>query len=135
MPEPSYRHLTSRSDGDVLVLTLTDLLLLDEEVVEGAHADLVAAVERHQPRKVVLDLQHVRAMGSAAFRPVISLHRRLREAGGELILCGLTDAVANIFHLTGLISRIPAGRAPLASEADVRAAVARLAGPGDRPAI
>jgi anti-anti-sigma factor len=133
MPEPSYRHLTTAGDGDVLVLTLTDPLLLDEEVVDGVQADLVAAVDRHRPRQVVLDLQHVRAMGSAAFRPVISLHRRLREAGGELVLCGLADAVADIFHLTGLISRIPAGRAPLAAEADVRAAVARLAGGG--PAV
>jgi anti-anti-sigma factor len=135
MPEPSYRHVTSARHGDVLVLALTDPLLLDEDVVDGAQAELTDAVERLQARKVVLDFQHVRAMGSAAFRPVISLHRRLREAGGELILCGLANAVADIFHLTGLISRIPAGSSPLAAAADVRAAVDRLAATGDRPAI
>jgi anti-anti-sigma factor len=135
MPEPTYRHLQTASDGGVLVLTVTHPLLLDDEVIDALQADLAAAVEHHRPRQAVLDFQHVRAMGSAAFRPVISLHRRLREAGGELVLSGLADAVADIFHLTGLISRVPAGRAPLAAAPDVPAALARLGGPGGRPGV
>jgi anti-anti-sigma factor len=135
MAEPTYRHLQVVSDGGVLVLTITCPLLLDEDVVEALQGELAAAVEHHHPRRAVLDFQHVRHMGSAAFRPVISLHRRLRETGGELVLCGLADRVAEVFHLTGLISRIPADRAPLAAEPDVPAAVARLAGPGASPAV
>jgi anti-anti-sigma factor len=135
MSEPTYRHLRTASDAGVLVLTITHPLLLDDEIVDALQADLVAAVEHHRPRRAVLDFRQVRGMGSAAFRPVISLYRRLRELDGDLVLCGLTNAVADIFHMTGLVSRAPTGRAPLAAEPDVHAAVARLAGAGDQPAI
>jgi anti-anti-sigma factor len=135
MVEPTYRHLQTSTEAGVLVLTITCPLLLDDEVVDALQADLAAAAEHHRPARAVLDFGHVRAMGSAAFRPVISLHRRLREQGGELVLSGLADAVAEVFHLTGLISRVPTGRAPLAAEKDVPAAVARLAGPEKPPAI
>jgi anti-anti-sigma factor len=135
MPEPSYRHLQTSGDGAVLVLTVTHPLLLDDEIIDALQADLTAAVEHHRPRQAVLDFRHVRAMGSGAFRPVISLHRRLREAGGELVLSGLADAVADIFHLTGLISRVPTRRAPLAAAPDLPAALAQLSGAGGRPTI
>ena len=95
--------------------------------------DLVAAVEHHQPRRVVLDFQNVRALGSLAFRPVISLHRRVQELNGRLLLCGLTSAVAQIFHLTGLVNPAAAGLAPFSAEANLESAVARLSRPDGNP--
>jgi anti-anti-sigma factor len=133
MSEPQYRWLRSAVDRGVLVLTITAPLLLDDDVVGALHQDLVAAVAHHQPRRVVLNFEGVRALGSGAFRPVISLHRRVQEAGGRLVLCGVANAVAEVFHLTGLVRTDPAAKAPFTAEPSLDAAVARLAAEsGDR---
>jgi anti-anti-sigma factor len=127
MPEPHYRWLRSAVDRGVLVLTITAPLLLDDDVVGALHQDLVAAVDHHRPRRVVLNFEGVRALGSGAFRPVISLHRRVQEAGGRLVLCGVADAVARVFHLTGLVNPDPSAKAPFTAEQSLDAAVTRLA--------
>jgi anti-anti-sigma factor len=126
MLEPSYRHLRTDTDRGVLVLTIAEPLLLDDALVDALRRDLLAAVAYHQPKKVVLDFQHVRAVSSAAFRPVISLHRRVQEADGQLILCHLCGMAEEVFRITGLISDDPADCPPLATEPDRPAAVARL---------
>jgi anti-anti-sigma factor len=126
MSEPHYRCLQTATDRGVLVLTVTLPLLLDEADVGALHQDLVAAVDHHRPRRVILDLHNVRALGSAAFRPVISLHRRVQELNGRLVLCGLARAVAEVFHLTGLLSPRPSDRTPFAAEPSLDAAVSRL---------
>jgi anti-anti-sigma factor len=133
MPEPRYNHLKTATNQGVLVLTITDPLLLDEEVVDGLHRDLVAAMEHYQPRKVVLNFQNVKYLASVVFRPVISLHRRVQELKGQLLLCGLSNMVAEVFHITGLVSNDPGGAAPLAAEANLAAAVARLNQPEPNP--
>jgi anti-anti-sigma factor len=127
MPEPDYRCLRSAVDRGVLVLTITAPVLLDEAVVDALHQDLVAAVAHHQPRRVILDFQNVRALGSGAFRPVISLHRRVGELNGRLVLCGVANAVASVFHLTGLLSADPSQRTPFTAAPSLDEAVARLA--------
>jgi len=126
MLEPDYHHLRTETDQGVLVLTITEPLLLDDEVGDALRRDLLGAVAYHQPKKVVLDFGGVRAVSSAAFRPVISLHRRVTEASGQLVLCGLSGMTSEVFRITGLISDDPADGAPLATEAALAAALASL---------
>jgi anti-anti-sigma factor len=135
MPEQRYDHLKITTDQGVLVLTITDSLLLDEEVVDGLHQDLVAVLEHYQPRKVVLDFQNVKYLASVVFRPVISLHRRLQELGGRLLLSGLSNMVADVFHITGLVNPQAGSNAPFAAEANLAAAVARLNQPEPGKAV
>ena len=93
---------------------------------DALRADLLGAAERSGARHVVLDFQNVTYLSSVAFRPLLSLHRKLKEQGGRLILCGMTGPVAEVFHVTRLVSTHGSAPAPFEAQPDAPAAVASL---------
>jgi anti-anti-sigma factor len=126
MREPHYRRLKSETEGDVLVLRITQALVMDENVIDDLREDLLSALDHHKPGKLVLDFQHVKALSSDGFRPLISLHRRTQESGCRLVLCGLGGMVAEVFRLSGLISDDPVAAAPFTSTHDLPSALGAL---------
>jgi anti-anti-sigma factor len=128
MSEPTYHHLQHHVERGVLVVTLLEAELRTEGVVEAVRHELFDVVARHGTGKVVLDLQKVRYVASAGFHPLLSLHHKLQDEGSRLVLCGLSPILSEVFRVTKLVRGAGAATAPFESEADVPAAVARLAG-------
>jgi anti-anti-sigma factor len=122
MPDSLYHHV----ECPALVLTITEPQLQGDPVAEALREDLLAAVDRSGARSVVLDFRRVTYVSSVAFRPLLSLHRKLKQAGGRLVLCGMNERVAEIFHVTRLISTSGTSAAPFESHPDAPAAVASL---------
>ena len=111
-----------------MVLTITEPQLQGDPVADGLRTELLAAVERSGARHVVLDFQGVTYLSSVAFRPLLSLHRKLKELGGRLVLCGMKDRVSEVFHVTRLVSAAGTSAAPFELQPDVPAAIASLYG-------
>jgi anti-anti-sigma factor len=122
MPESPYHHLNC----NVIVLVITESQLQGDAISDVLRADLLGAVERSGARHVVLDFQRITWLSSVAFRPLLSLHRKLKEQGGRLVLCGMSDRVAEVFYVTRLVSTSGTSAAPFDLQADVPAAVASL---------
>src|SRR5262249_3807838 len=122
MSESPFRHL----ECSVLVLTITEAQLQGDPMSDELRGDLLGAVEHSGARHVVLDFERVVYVSSVAFRPLLSLHRKLKEKGGRLVLCGMKDRVAEVFHVTRLVSTTGTSSAPFELQADVPAAVASL---------
>jgi anti-anti-sigma factor len=59
--------------------------------------DLIAAGEQ----KIVLNLEEVHYVSSAALRVFLVTQKQLKRSGGEVILCGAAPAVMEIFKLSG----------------------------------
>ena len=53
---------------------------------------------------IVLDLAAVPFVSSAALRVFLSASRRLGEAGGQLVFCGLRENVREVFRVSGFDS-------------------------------
>jgi stage II sporulation protein AA (anti-sigma F factor antagonist) len=53
--------------------------------------------------RVVVDLTEVDYISSAGLRVMLTLAKRTRERGGALALCGLEDAVHQVFELAGFL--------------------------------
>ena len=87
--------------------------------------DLEKRLVRHLDlgeRRVVVDMGAIEYISSAGLRVLLLVAKRLRTAGGDLVLCALGPAVRQVFELAGFlpIFRIEATRA---------LALARLASP------
>jgi anti-anti-sigma factor len=54
-------------------------------------------------RRFVVDFAQVEYISSAGLRVVLALARRLRDAQGSLVLCGLIGPVRQVFELAGFI--------------------------------
>jgi anti-anti-sigma factor len=127
MSEPCYDHLRCHVERGVLVLTILEAELRTDALVDAVQDELFEAVARHGAGKIVLDLQHVRYLASAGFGPLLSLHRKLQQDGSRLLLCGLSPILSEVFRVTKLVRGAGTAGAPFESEADVSAALARLA--------
>jgi len=93
-------RLTIEEVGGVKIVTLSDQRILDELSIAkiGKHLnDLVL-----QNPKIILDFVNVTNMSSSALGMLITLHKRVREAGGELRLCNIQPTIQEVFKITRL---------------------------------
>jgi anti-anti-sigma factor len=119
-------YLNSSLDRGVLVLTVLRKQIEGEELAAGLKEELTAVVARHGVNRVVLDLSECRYVSSIAFWPLLALRRKLNDEGGRLILCGLKDAVLEVFTMTKMVSSEGNLDAPFEMAPDREAAVSRL---------
>jgi anti-anti-sigma factor len=53
-------------------------------------------------RRLVLDFASVRLVDSAGIGVLLSAERRVRSAGGELVVANASDHLRHVFELTGI---------------------------------
>src|SRR5436305_5785840 len=122
MTQPNTSHVQC----PVVVLTLSCTQILGDEMADELRDQLLAVAVQSQAQNVVLDFQKVTFLSSAGFRPLLSLHRLLRQQNGRLVLCRLSPDVHEIFEVTRLIGSKGASKAPFEVFPDVPSAVAGL---------
>jgi anti-anti-sigma factor len=110
----------------VMVLAITETEIKGDLQAEQIRDEFLAAYGPSGAINVVLDFAKVTWLTSAGFRPLLSLHRRIRERGGRLVLCNLSPKVAEIFEVTRLVSSAGSSVAPFEKQPDVPAAIASL---------
>jgi anti-anti-sigma factor len=94
---------------------------LDSTTSEGLEQALLGSLNAGE-RKIVVDLAGVDYISSAGLRVLLMVAKRLGVGRNNLVLCGLGDAVRQVFDLAGFL--------PLFTvEATRDLAVARLAVP------
>ena len=129
MSEPRYRYLQTRTERGVLVLTPTPHRLEGDEMAQQVTDDTLAAVAHAGAKDVVVNMEHVEFLTSANFRPLLALRKKLLAENGQVVVCGLSDILQEIFEATKMISSSgsASSRVLFVSRPDVEAAVAYLA--------
>lgn len=88
--------------ADVCVVEFQEHTLLNTSTVERLSGQLIALVDRHGIRKLVLDFATVRFLSSQMLGALLALHKKLKDAGGELVLCGMGSDVGRVFRVMNL---------------------------------
>ena len=127
MSETLYPPLQSRLENDVLVCVLGAEQMQGDELMDALRQELLAEVAKTNAKKVVLDFQRVRYLGSAGFRPLLSLYRKLKESGGRMIFVHLAPDLEEVFHITKLLRSAANTTAPFEAAPDLAGATARFA--------
>jgi len=125
-----YRHLKAHTERDVLVLSLTEHQILDEELAESLRVEMLTAVSGAGARHVVVDFSAVKSVSNAIFRPLVSLSGRLGDSGDRLVLCSLNALVDQVFRMSGMIDPCKTAAPCFETAADQAAALALLRGAG-----
>jgi anti-anti-sigma factor len=110
----------------ILILRVETSRMSDDALAEAIRDEFLTRWARSDAVDAVVDMGGVAYLSSTGFRPLLSLLREVRKRGGRLILCSLTEPVAEVFTLTRLIT--PGTPTPSVFEAqpNVVAAVASL---------
>jgi anti-anti-sigma factor len=120
--------LHSTVEQGVLVLTIAQSRIQGEDTAHDLREEMRIAVEQAGGQRVVVDFRYTRYLSSVAFWPLLSLRKQLLETGGRLMICGLSEDIADVFMTTKMISSGGAVDAPFEVAPDAAAAVARLLG-------
>lgn len=110
MPEASKTGLLISQQRDVTVVGFRSASILDASAVEAVAAELGALVDQRHLRWIVLDFSQVRFLASQMIGAVVGLHKKADEAGGRVVLCGLTPNLFRVFEvsrLDGVLSFAP----------------------------
>jgi anti-anti-sigma factor len=134
MPTPPKSQLTKSLHQGVLVLTALEPQLQGDRQITAFRRELDEAVAQSGAKHVVLDLRNVKALSSAAFRPLLSLRHTLEARGGRLALCHLTPVVAEVFQATRTIGGNRTSPASFDVQPTLAAAVAGLNREAEEPA-
>ncbi|MBS3820577.1 MAG: anti-sigma factor antagonist [Planctomycetes bacterium] len=91
-----------QSQGGVKLVTLADQKILDELSISEIGNKLNGLVAESKPPKIVINFANVTNMSSSALGMLITLHKRVREANGDLRLCNIQPSIEEVFKITRL---------------------------------
>ena len=101
MADESSRVIVT-NEGDVIVVELMDQKILDEGSISQIGEKLYSLAAGAEVPKIVLDFANVGHMSSAALGMLITLHKCVREKGGSMWLCGISETIHEVFVITRL---------------------------------
>lgn len=110
----------------VLVLRITAAQVRGDELTTELERAFAAEVDRVEAAKVVVDMKAVTYITSTGVRALLGLHQKLKNVGGRVVLCGLTEMVSEVLQLMRFIDAAGLRPAPFEVQPDVTAAVASL---------
>lgn len=102
-----YRHIGVTKQEGVLILTVELEQVRDYLVAEELRYEMVHAVKSRQSDLVVLDLGQMTFMTSLACVAFIGVKQALRDTGGRIALCNMSDFIRKVFHAKRLLTRSP----------------------------
>jgi stage II sporulation protein AA (anti-sigma F factor antagonist) len=90
------------TDGTVVLTPTTDLRELDFRDIETAAHDVFDSLEAEGWQHVVLDFHRTDYYGTTALGFFVGLWKRVRNRGGRMAFCNVSDHEAEILHITHL---------------------------------
>jgi anti-sigma B factor antagonist len=91
-----------REGQTLLVTVLTDLQELDYPKVEAGARDILHLLGNGTIKNVVLDFHKTDYYGSTALGFFVRLWKRVRDRGGRMAFCGVSDHEKEILKVTKL---------------------------------
>jgi anti-sigma B factor antagonist len=96
------RRLEVENIGDVTIVTFTDRKILDEQSIQAIGDQLISLVENEGYNKLLLNFQNVEYLSSAALGKLIALNKKVKGAGGALVLSNISPQIYEVFEITKL---------------------------------
>lgn len=101
-----HRHIEvtsfKGSAGDVGMVQFLKSKLMDQQLIQELGEELFALVEKEQRKNLLLNFANVEFLVSAALNKLILLDKKIKTAGGKLLLCNLKPEIFDIFAVTRL---------------------------------
>lgn len=97
------QHVEVSSHGDLLVLTVRDSRLTDEQQARAWQQQMTDAIAGASAAGVIVDMKNVDYMTSVGVFPLVAARNVAERSGGRLVLCNLSETVAKVLTVTQLI--------------------------------
>lgn len=89
------------------VVGFVDGRLIDTDVINAVNKQILDIVEGSNGLRLILDFTDVTYVSSTFLGSLVRVNKRIKEAGGKLLLCGMADDIRKLFQITGLDRIVP----------------------------
>ena len=102
LPHIPNSHLDLREHGDVVIAEFRTRMLNDDENLEEIGKYFLSLVDDFGCRKLIVSLEGVGLVSSFFMGKLITLHRKMRQVEGTLVVCGFNDPIAEVMRTSKL---------------------------------
>ena len=95
-------NLSLEYRGQVVIATLTDEKILDEDQLQGLEGSFLPLVEKTPGVQLIIDFSNVKFLTSAVLGLLIRISKKVYEAEGTLRLCSIGPKILEVFRITRL---------------------------------
>jgi anti-anti-sigma factor len=97
-----FDSIVVEKHNGVAVVRFVDDKIMDVERIQKLNDELNRLSEREDARDLLLNLENVRFLSSAAINKLIVLDKRVKSLGGRIRLTNLRPEVRDVFSITNL---------------------------------
>ena len=97
-----HRRVKVRQVGDVTVVQFADHKIVEEASIHELGQELFRLVEDEGCRQILLNFSGVDFLSSAALGKLITLDKKVKQAGGSLRLSNIRTEIYEVFAITRL---------------------------------
>lgn len=100
--QPRRRRLELEDVGEVTVVNFVDKKILDEQNIQIIGEQLFDLVDNQAKKKILLNFSNVEFLSSAALGKLITMNKKVQQAGGKLVMCNIAKEILEVFEITKL---------------------------------
>lgn len=97
-------HIDIEVKHDVLCIRLDGEL--DHHTAEELRELASKAIEQHDIRHIVLNLEHLTFMDSSGLGVILGRYKQIKQVHGEMVVCAISPAIKRLFDMSGLFKII-----------------------------
>jgi anti-anti-sigma factor len=98
------QFLTETEESGIRVLALALPEQLESSWFDDLNKEMLGAIDARPGDRWVLDLSNVDYMGSTLLGLMVNIRQRIKQAGGQLALCCMSERLDAIFRACSLIN-------------------------------
>ena len=95
-------NLSIKFFGPIVVATLTDEKILDEQQLQSLEGSFIPLIEQNDKIKLIIDFGKVQFLTSSVLGLLIRISKKVYEAEGVLRLCSINPKILEVFKITRL---------------------------------
>jgi len=95
-------NLSLEYRGEVVVATLTDEKILDENQLQGLEGSFLPLIEQTPGIQLIIDFSNVKFLTSSVLGLLIRISKKVYETDGALRLCSIGPKILDVFRITRL---------------------------------
>ena len=93
--------VVSQSEG-VTFATIRTASLTEGAMIDALTKELYSLVDEYDYKKLVVDFRHVGFLSSRMISTLTTLHKKIENLKGKLVLCGMKPELKKVFQITKL---------------------------------
>ncbi len=88
--------------GPVVIATLTDEKILDEDQLQGLEGSFMPLIEQTPGIQLIINFKNVKFLTSSVLGLLIRISKKVYETEGTLRLCSIGQKILEVFRITRL---------------------------------